>query len=328
MKCKKCLVVAASAALIVLIVLFAMYVCEVLLPARAMKNAAPTVPHHAVAAHRGASYLAPEETEAAYILARDLGANYLELDVQRTKDHVLVAIHDDTVERTTNAAQVFPGREKNNVEDFTLAELKQLDAGSWFNKAFPERARPSYVGLKVLTIEEIIAIAESGTNKPALYMELKSPALHPGYERELVDLLKRHNRFGTFADGVSKTLFQSFSIDSLRQLKQLVPEAPRSYLIDEGMYKKTGWNSLVEAARADCQVMGPVGFVAWPWNVAKAHRVGLHVHVYTIDSTALFRLFTLFGVDGFFTNRCDLLMRYYGRALGAPPEQILAQHGY
>ena len=71
------------------------------------------IPCGAVIAHRGASYHAPEETAPAYILARDLGADYIEMDIQRASDGALVAFHDDTLERTTDVARVFPGREKD-----------------------------------------------------------------------------------------------------------------------------------------------------------------------------------------------------------------------
>jgi len=139
----------------ILLVLFLIFVAafahvyfrQIYWPSLAMKTASTAIPRPAVIAHRGASYLAPEETEPAYILARDLGADYLEMDIQRTKDHVLVAFHDDSVERTTNAAKVFPGREKGNIADFTLAELKQLDAGTWFNQTYPKRARAKYAGV-------------------------------------------------------------------------------------------------------------------------------------------------------------------------------------
>ncbi len=104
--------------------------------------------HPTVVAHRGASYLAPEATAPAYILARELGADYLEMDIQRTSDGVLIAYHDDTFERTTDVAARFPARAGNPVADFSLAEVKSLDAGSWFNARFPDRARPSYGGLK------------------------------------------------------------------------------------------------------------------------------------------------------------------------------------
>ena len=117
------------------------------------------IPYRAVIAHRGASYHAPEETAPAYLLARDLGADYLEADIQRTKDGALIALHDDTFARTTNVADLFPARKDHTVETFTLTEIQKLDAGSWFNKKFPDRARKSYAGLKVLTLEELLAIA-------------------------------------------------------------------------------------------------------------------------------------------------------------------------
>jgi glycerophosphoryl diester phosphodiesterase len=68
------------------------------------------VPRPAIIAHRGASYHAPEETAPAYLIAREMGVDYLELDLQRTKDGVLIAVHDDDLRRTTNIAEVFPGR--------------------------------------------------------------------------------------------------------------------------------------------------------------------------------------------------------------------------
>ena len=304
------------------------YVWDILLPYRGMKNAARTMPRPAVIAHRGASYLAPEETAPAYLLARDLGADYLEMDVQRTKDHALVAFHDDSVARTTNAGQVFPGREHGNVEDFTLAELKQLDAGSWFNQTYPGRGRAKYAGVKILTIEEIIDIAESGTNKPALYMETKSPERHPGYEQELVVLLRRKGWLQSFDTGMAKVVFQSFSLSSLQRLEELAPDVPRVYLIGYGMPKEIGWKKLIEDAGQVGQGIGPVALIAWPWNVGKAHRAGLHVHVYTVDAPAAFRVFSFFGVDGFFTNHCDLLLRYYGKRVGPAPDTILSRCGY
>ena len=71
------------------------------------------------------------------------GADFLEADIQRSKDGVLFALHDDTLERTTDAKTRYPGREKLPVSEFTWDELSQLDAGSWFNAKHPERARPN-----------------------------------------------------------------------------------------------------------------------------------------------------------------------------------------
>ncbi len=81
----------------------------------------------AVIAHRGSTFWTPEETEAAYRWARNMGADYLELDVQRTKDGVLMALHDDNLRRTTNIESIYPERVDLDVSNFTLVELRKLD---------------------------------------------------------------------------------------------------------------------------------------------------------------------------------------------------------
>jgi len=102
------------------------------------------IPKDIVIAHRGSTYWTPEETEAAYRWARNMGADYLEVDIQRTKDGVLLALHDPSLERTTNAKKVFQDTNRCRASDFTYEEMMQLDAGVWFNVAYPERARLGY----------------------------------------------------------------------------------------------------------------------------------------------------------------------------------------
>ncbi|WP_218574709.1 glycerophosphodiester phosphodiesterase [Reyranella sp. CPCC 100927] len=203
------------------------------------------VPWPAAIAHRGASHDAPEETAPAYLLARDLGADYLELDLQRTKDGVLIAFHDDKLKRTTNVAQVFPDRADQPISAFTLAELKQLDAGSWFNAAFPDRARPSFAGLKILTLDEVIDIAEGGTHKPGLYIETKVPAQFPGIEKDLKAKLDQRGwlaaRPAPAGFDASKTvgiaytpgrvILQTFDKSSLELLQKEMPTTPKILLL-------------------------------------------------------------------------------------------------
>lgn len=101
---------------------------------------------NAVIAHRGTTYWAPEETEVAYRWARNIGADYLEVDIQRTSDGVLIALHDDDFRRTSDIMEVY-----NKGEDFhylaakyTYIQLMNLDAGSWFNKDNKQRARNNF----------------------------------------------------------------------------------------------------------------------------------------------------------------------------------------
>jgi len=83
-----------------------------------------------IIAHRGASEIAPENTLPAFELANRLGAESIETDIHLTKDHIPILIHDERLERTTNG--------KGFVKDYTFAELKQLDAGAWFSKAYKQ----------------------------------------------------------------------------------------------------------------------------------------------------------------------------------------------
>jgi len=281
------------------------------------------IAYPAVIAHRGASYLAPEATAPAYILARDLGADFLEMDVQRTSDGVLIAYHDDTFERTTDVAERFPSRAKNPVADFTLAEVKSLDAGSWFNARFPDRARPSYRGLRVLTLDEVVAIASAARRTLGLYIESKNPEAYPGIEHEIIKALAARGWLDP-----RKVIFQSFSRDSLEAFAKAAPAVPRTYLVDEKMEKETGWKGLVAAAAEIGTGIGPVGYVAFPWNLGRAHREGLVVHVYTVNAPWQFSVLNFFGADGFFSDRCDLLMEYYGRKPAAAAVDILEKFKY
>lgn len=149
------------------------------------------VPAHAVMAHRGSTYWAPEETESAWRWAREMGADYLESDLQCTKDGVILANHDDNLTRTTNIEEIFGNQVPSSRREFYLslgfseadtdaqlaldregfkpyyaasyyyAELLMLDAGAWFNAARPEQARPAYAGSQyVSALQDQIAYAE------------------------------------------------------------------------------------------------------------------------------------------------------------------------
>jgi glycerophosphoryl diester phosphodiesterase len=177
-------------------------------------------PSNSVIAHRGTIYWAPELTESAFRWARNTGADYLELDVQRTKDGVLVIIHDKTFKRTTDIGNIFPERINDLISNFTYEEVLKLDAGSVFNTLRPEQARESFTGQDVLVFEDVFRIAEGkmikrnpdGTrifsvdaagkykfeyiddpadagHRPGIYIETKTPENYPGMEEQIYDEL-------------------------------------------------------------------------------------------------------------------------------------------
>jgi glycerophosphoryl diester phosphodiesterase len=302
------------------------------------------VPRPAIIAHRGASYFAPEETGPAYLLAREMGVDYLELDLQRTKDGVLIAVHDDDLRQTTNIAKVFPGREMDTVDKFTFAELQSLDAGSWFNTRFPDRARASFNNVRILRLEDVIDIAEGGSQKLGLYIETKSARRFPGIEKQLAETLTARGWITPIRAGVSESprserarvparvIFQSFEPDSLARLKELAPQVPAVLLIDETMMRKDGWDVLLRKAKQIGVGIGTWGYqwsrdpgwsikdapnryvTTWPWYTGQAHRAGLLVHPWAIDDRWEMWMVSLFGADGFFTNRPESALLFYGRA--------------
>ena len=130
-------------------------------------------------AHRGASSEAPENTLAAVRRAVQLGADMVEVDVQRTHDGVLVLMHDATLTRTTDAALVFPDRAPWSVADFSYADLRRLDAGGWMSSR--------YAGEPVPTLLDVLRLLQ-GT-RTGLLLEVKMPELHPGIAADVVSTL-------------------------------------------------------------------------------------------------------------------------------------------
>ena len=238
-------------------------------------------------AHRGASAYAPEHTLASYRLAMSQGADFVEQDLAVTKDHVLICLHDESLERTTNVAQVFPdravvdpatGRKQWLAVDFTLAEIKQLDAGSWFD--------PTFAGERVPTWEE--AVAAVGT-AAGLYPELKTPAL---YRSRSID------QTALFIDSVAtlkldtrpagSLIIQSFDDEPLRELARRLPAFPRVLLIETKDGDRWLTEDGLKQAAAFATGIGPSkGLLdGKPEIVRQAHAAGLTVTPYTFTSRA------------------------------------------
>jgi glycerophosphoryl diester phosphodiesterase len=312
----------------VVVILVLIIISMILSPPWAGKSLAKEagIPYRTVIAHRGASAAAPESTAPAYVLARELGADFLEADLQRTKDGVIIAFHDDTPERTTNVAHVFPGRESEYIETFTYEELTRLDAGSWFNAEYPDKSRDSFVGLKILTLDEIIDIAAGGSNSPGLYLETKSAHRHPGIEKEIVDILERRGWLNP--QKTQRVIFQSFYPENIEKFKTLAPSIPRVLLISTEIEAERGFENLIREAAAIADGIGPVGYLGWPWLTGKAHRAGLIVHPYTINATWQMHLLTFFGADGIFTDRTPEAQKTLKRTDVGDVEAVLIEFGY
>ena len=238
-------------------------------------------------AHRGASAYAPEHTLASYRLALQQHADYVEQDLAVTKDLALICLHDESLERTTNVEDVFPdralvdpatGRKQWLAVDFTLAEIKRLDAGSWFDARF--------AGERIPTWEE--AVAAVGT-AAGLYPELKTPALYRARSIDQTALfLASLKRLALDTRTSGALIVQSFDEQPLKDLTRQIPALPRTFLIDnrDGARWLTA-EGLAEIARFATGI-GPAKALldGRPEIVRAAHAAGLTVTPYTFTTRA------------------------------------------
>jgi glycerophosphoryl diester phosphodiesterase len=250
--------------------------------------------------HRGASGLAPEHTIAAYDLALKLGADYIEQDLQMTSDGVLVALHDETLDRTARGPAA---NCTGPVATKTLAQIRTCDVGSWFNEAYPALARSSYAGLRIPTLDQVFTRYGQRAN---YYIETKTPEAAPAMEERLLDLLDRHNLRAPAADGW-KVLIQSFSPESLIKIHALDPGLPLVQLYPAAALVAP----TLPAVAAYAVGIGPAKEGVDQSLVAAAHDRCLAVHPYTVNEQAEMQALIAIGVDGMFTNfpdRLDLVL--------------------
>ena len=273
-------------------------------------------------AHRGASGSAPEHTAAAYRLAIEQHADFVEQDLGVTRDNQLICIHDDTLERTTNVAEVYPDRGSNDflprtsarhwlVNDFTLAEIRRLDAGNWF--------KPDFAGARILTFQEAVDLVRG---KAGLYPELKSPRLYKsrGIDQValFVEIVRRNGLEKPESLRTTPLIVQSFDEEAVRRVATELPTVPRILLIERDGDVS---NARLRAIKAFATGIGPEkSLVARnPGMVKAAHDLRLTVTSWTFrgDETTSFPtvrdemahfLYDL-GLDALFTNNPDQFPR-------------------
>lgn len=281
-------------------------------------------PSKASIAHRGASAYAPEHTLPAYRLAIAQDADYVEQDLAVTRDGILICLHDHSLERTTNVEEVFPeratvdpasGRRTWLAVDFTLAEIKQLDAGGWFDAKFK--------GERVPTWEEAVALV--GTTA-GLYPELKTPALYRSRDIDMTRLfVESLQRLALTSRPVGSIIVQSFDDGALRELATRMPALPRTFLIED----PDGPRWLTKEGLAQMSTfatgIGPSKTLldGRPEIVIIAHEAGLTVTPFTfttlgpstrfgeVGTEMRHYLFEL-GVDAVFTDNPDRFPRNGG----------------
>ncbi|NLE44630.1 MAG: glycerophosphodiester phosphodiesterase [Chloroflexi bacterium] len=231
-------------------------------------------------AHRGSSVRAPQNTMAAFELALQDGADGIELDVHLSSDGVPVVIHNFTVDATTDGTGA--------VNDLTLAELKRLDAGSWF--------APEFTGQRIPTLEEVLTTIDS---RLLVNVEIKSTRIaNTGLEWSVVEVVRR-------CGPSDRILFSSFNPIALWRCKQLAPDIAVGlvYAGDLSLPLRRAW--LAPLVRPEAH--HPHHAMVDDRYMARARARGVAVNVWTVDDPDEMQRLIDLGVGGFFTNVPDVL---------------------
>ena len=230
-----------------------------------------------VIAHRGASGHAPENTMAAFRKAVAMGATFIETDLQLSRDAHFVAVHDNTVNRTTNGS--------GTVHDLTLAELRQLDAGSWFGSEF--------AGERIPTLEEILQFSKK--NDVVFYLEMK-PSGSWGGEHAVIAALRESGE-------IPRTVVISFDASLVLNVHKIEPTVMTGLLYDGHLA-----NPVETAVEIGARQLAVRGDLVTPALLEQARKKDLQVVCWTINQPAHMRLLIEAGIHGIMSDYPDRLV--------------------
>jgi len=263
-----------------------------------------------IIAHRGARSLAPENTLAAAHKALELGADMWELDVAVTADGELVVVHDDTLDRTCNVQQLFPGRVPWRVWEFTLAEIQTLDCGSWFGETDPfgqiqagnvsAAEVESFRGEPAPTLRQALEFTRA--NNWRVNVELKDQPTE-ALGQTLVDKSVRLIEELGMAQG-AQVVISSFNHDYLRAVRALNPDLPIQALTSQKIDDLPGY-----LAQLGTNTCNPKAGVWNPRDLAELGQSGIQFNVWTVNDEAVMKQLIEANVHGIFTDFPQTLKR-------------------
>lgn len=230
-----------------------------------------------VIGHRGASGYAPENTLAAFRKAVAMGATFIETDLHLSRDARFVAIHDETVDRTTNG--------RGAVHELTRADLLRLDAGGWF--------AAEYAGERIPTLEDILLFAKK--HDVDFYLELK-PSGSWGGEHALIGALRE-------SGAIARMVVISFDAAILANVRKIEPT-----LMTGLLYDGTATEPLDKALEVGARQVVVRGDLVSPWLLKEARRHDLQVICWTVNHPAHMRMLMEAGVDGIMSDYPDRVL--------------------
>jgi len=238
-----------------------------------------------IVAHRGLPKSAPENTLPSFRAALEHRPDVVECDYRHSADGAMIVIHDDKLDRTTDAASVL-GRAEIKIGAVRQAELRRLDAGRWFD--------PKFAGTVLPTLEETIDLV---CPRAKLMIERKD-----GDAATLVELLRKRDLF-------DRVVVQAFDWPFIAACHQLEPRLTLGVL----------GKDVLDARRIQQAVELGANIVGWnqadltPDAIRAAHELGLQVWSYTINDPQRARDLVAAGLDAVITDRCDVVREWLAR---------------
>ncbi|MFW5684241.1 MAG: glycerophosphodiester phosphodiesterase [Spirochaetota bacterium] len=264
-------------------------------------DAKPAVTDHRwrVIAHQGGNHLWPDNTMPAFRNAVEMGVDALELDVHSTADGVLVVIHDETVDRTTNGSGL--------VKELTLAEIRGLDAAwNWPHHVETDEYPYRGQGIKIPTLEEVLR------EFPDVPMAIEIKQADPPIVEPFGELLQRYDREqNTIVASFHPEVMHSFRESFPRFATSGVEPEIRTFYVMKTIFAGWLYPPPMEAFQVP-ETSGDLQVIT-PRFVRAAHRRGINVQVWTVNDAESMRRILDAGVDGIITDRPDLLLEVLGR---------------
>ena len=274
-----------------------------------------------IIAHRGASGYLPEHTLPAYAFAHAEGADFIEPDLVMTKDKQLICMHDIHLQSTTDVEERFPDRARDDGQwyaaDFTLAEIRSLNAHERLTRRFPQDKGHFQVPTFVEMIELVQGLNESTGRTAGIYPELKNPTFHAKENLDMVPLFVETIRAYGYDAPDAPIFIQCFEHKTLQRLRdEFGVKAPMIALVsDSPLFRNALIKEGLEAIAVYAQGIGPDKQSIYndPALVTRAHAAGLALHPYTLRADQVAKGFESFeaearmllveyGADGAFTD--------------------------
>lgn len=230
-----------------------------------------------VIAHRGASSYAPENTFAAFDLAVKIGVSHIELDVHLSSDGHVVVIHDDTVDRTSNA--------QGAVTSYSWSELKALDVGSWFE--------PQFSGEQIPSLDDVLVRYKGQVH---FHIEIKGESAE--LSKRTVDVIRAHHM-------ESQVTITSFQKERLEEVRSYAPELSTAWLVT--MVRKS---VIKQAKDLGVNQLCPLANLVTTKLVQRIYDEELMVRVWGVKTEKLMKKVVYAGADGMTVNFPDKLITF------------------